>query len=174
MVILKKVVSIATSLLLVLVVALCVFLFAGKMNGGKTVLFGNEIMVVLSGSMSPTFQTGSIVGVKPIAYEQIKVGDIITFKDPEGRTITHRVRQITENGLITKGDANDAEDSAPATKDRIIGEVQFSVPLVGYLIEFVKSKVGMMVFLGGPGLYLIISQVWKLLRMIKEKEAPSN
>jgi signal peptidase len=172
--ILKKIVSIATSLLLVLVIALCAFLFIGKMNGGKTVLLGNEIMVVLSGSMSPTFNTGSIVGVGPISYEQIKQGDIITFKDPEGRTITHRVLEITENGLVTKGDANDAKDTALVTKDRVIGEVQFSVPLVGYLIEFVKSKVGMVVFLGVPGLYLIVSQIWKLLRMIKEKEAAAN
>jgi signal peptidase len=172
--ILKKVVSVATTLFLVLVIALCGFLFIGKMNGGKTSLFGNELMVVLSGSMAPTFNTGSIVAVKPIEFEQIKPGDIITFKDVDGRTVTHRVVEINNGELITKGDANDGKDSVPVSADRIIGQVQYSIPFVGYLVDFIKSKIGMLVFLGVPGLYLIVSQIWKLFKMIKEQEAPAN
>lgn len=174
MAILKKIVSVATSLLLVLVIALCGFLFIGKMNGGKTTLFGSEIMVVLSGSMAPTFNTGSIVAVKPIPFEQIKQGDIITFKDVDDRTVTHRVMEISEGKLITKGDANDGKDSTPVTKDRVIGQVQYSVPMLGYMVEFIKSKIGMLLFLGVPGLYLIVTQIWKLIRMMKEEEAPAN
>lgn len=174
MVLLKKVVSVATTLFLVLVIALTGFLFIGKINGGKTTLFGSEIMVVLSGSMAPTFNTGSIVAVKPVKFEEIKQGDIVTFKNEDDLTITHRVMEINDGKLITKGDANNGKDSMPVTADRVIGEVQYSVPLIGYLIEFVKSKVGMLVFLGIPGLYLIVSQIWKLFKMMKEAEAPAN
>ncbi|MDF2679298.1 MAG: family signal peptidase [Brevibacillus sp.] len=140
------------------------------MNGGKTQIFGNEIMVVLSGSMSPTFDTGSIVAVKQIPYSEIQKGDIVTFEDMEKRTVTHRVIDIVDGNLVTKGDANDGKDTDPVTADRVKGKVQYSVPYIGYFIEFVKSPTGMLVFLAVPGLYLMISQIWKLLRMIKQQD----
>ncbi|USG66293.1 signal peptidase I [Brevibacillus ruminantium] len=168
---LKKSISILTSLFLILVIVITGILFVGKISGGKTVLFGSQIMVVLSGSMSPAFDTGSIVAVKPVDFKDVKENDIITFKDPEGLTITHRVVEVGEGQLITKGDANDGKDTAPVTPDRLIGKVQYSVPWVGYFIEFAKSGLGMLIMLAVPGIYLIVSQVWKLLRMIKEEEA---
>lgn len=133
-------------------------------------LLGNQIMVVLSGSMSPTFDTGSIVAVGPANFTEIKPNDIITFKNPEGLTVTHRVVEVKEGELFTKGDANDGRDTAPVTPDRLIGKVQYYVPLIGYFIEFAKSGTGMLVLLGLPGVYLIVSQIWKLLKMIKEEE----
>lgn len=171
MMLLKKSISVLTSLFLIAVIAITGILFVGKVNGGKTVLFGSQIMVVLSGSMSPAFDTGSIVAVKPVAFHDVKVNDIITFKDPEGLTITHRVIEVGAGQLITKGDANDGKDTSPVTPDRLIGKVQYSVPLIGYFIEFARSGLGMLLMLAVPGVYLIVSQVWKLLRMIREEEA---
>jgi len=172
--VLKKGLSVVTTIFLVLVIALTAFLFIGKMNGGKTTLFGNEIMVVLSGSMAPTFNTGSIVAVKPTKFEEVKKGDVVTFKNEDNLTVTHRVMEITNGKLITKGDANNGNDSIPVTADRLIGQVQYSVPFVGYLIDFIQSKVGMLVFLGIPGIYLIVSQIWKLFKLMKEAEAQAN
>ncbi len=174
MAILKRVVSVATMLFLTLIIALCGFLFIGKLNGGKTTLFGNELMVVLSGSMAPTFNTGSIIGVKPVKFEDIKQGDIVTFKNEDDLIVTHRVVEIDGDKLITKGDANNAKDNMPVTADRLIGKVQIWVPMVGYLVDFIRSKVGMLIFLAVPGVYLIVSQIWKLFKMMKEAEAPAN
>lgn len=174
MAMLKRMLSLFTTIVLVLVIALTAFLFIGKMNGGKTTLLGNEIMVVLSGSMSPTFNTGSIVAVGHTPFEDIKVGDIVTFKNEDNLTVTHRVMELKDGKLITKGDANNGIDSVPVTADRLIGKVQYSVPLIGYLIDFIQSKVGMLVFLGIPGVYLIVSQIWKLFKLVKEAEAPAN
>jgi signal peptidase len=75
-----------------------------------------------------------------------------------------------DGNLVTKGDANDGKDTDPVTADRVKGKVQYSVPYIGYFIEFVKSPTGMLVFLAVPGLYLMISQIWKLLRMIKQQD----
>lgn len=178
MAVVKKIVSVLTTTLLILVILLSVFILAGKFNGGKTTLFGNELMVVLSGSMAPTFDTGSIVAIRPIPFDEINKGDIITFKDKDDLTVTHRVIDIVENkgkkALITKGDANDGKDGNPVMPDKVLGKVQYWVPLVGYLIEFVRSKAGMLLFLVVPGLYLIVSQIWKLMRMLKEQEASAN
>lgn len=170
MTIMKKIFSYLTTIVLALVIALCAFLYIGKLNGGKNTLFGNELMVVLSGSMSPTFDTGSIVAIKPIQFEAIQKGDIVTFKSLEDRIITHRVVDIVNGELITKGDANDGKDTDPVVKDRVIGKVQYFVPLIGYAIHFIQSKLGMLIFLAVPGLYLIISQIWKLYAMLKQQE----
>ncbi|HZG16630.1 MAG TPA: signal peptidase I [Candidatus Bathyarchaeia archaeon] len=178
MAVVKKIVSVLTTTFLVLVILLSVFIFAGKFNGGKTTLFGNELLVVLSGSMSPTFDTGSIVAIRPVPFEEIQKGDIVTFKDKDDLTVTHRVIDFVENKgqkqLVTKGDANDGKDGNPVPADKVLGEVQYWVPLVGYLIEFVRSKVGMLLFLVVPGLYIIVSQIWKLMGMIKQQEANTN
>ncbi|QRG68112.1 signal peptidase I [Brevibacillus choshinensis] len=171
MALLKKIISILTSTLLIVVIAITGFLLVGKMNDGKTMLFGNQLMVVLSGSMSPTFDTGSIVAVGPVDFKEVQTNDIITFKDPEGRTITHRVVEIKDDQLITKGDANDGKDTSPVTSDRFIGKVQYSIPYIGFFIEFAKSGTGMLFLLGIPGVYLIVSQVWKLLKMIKNEDS---
>lgn len=167
----KKILSILTTSFLVLVILFSAVALTGKLNGGKTTLFGSELLVVLSGSMSPTFDTGSIVAIKPISFSDIQKGDIITFKNTDGLIVTHRVQEITGNELVTKGDANNAKDNETVTADRVMGRVQYSVPLAGYAIDFIRSKVGLLLFLVIPGIYLIVSQIWKLFGMIKNQEA---
>ncbi len=41
-------------------------------------MLGYQMYTVLSGSMSPAIETGSIAVVKPVAPESIQVGDVIT------------------------------------------------------------------------------------------------
>lgn len=163
-----------SGLLIVLILFTLNMVITTKINGGKTTLLGNQLMVVLSGSMSPTFDTGSVVAVKPVRFEDIKKGDIITFKDVDGKTVTHRVLEKQNLNLITKGDANDSKDSQQVTSDRVIGIVNYSVPYFGYFVEFTKSKTGMLVFLIIPGVYLIISQFWGLFKLLTAEEVENS
>ena len=69
---------------------------------------GIEPFVVQSGSMSPEIETGSVSFInRREKYENIRVNDIIAFKTPNGNQVTHRVVSVTNNGLETKGDANE-------------------------------------------------------------------
>ena len=162
---------VSTAVLIAIILITLNLVISTKMDQGKTSLFGNQLMVVLSGSMSPTFNTGSVVAVKPVRFENIKKGDIITFKDVDGRTVTHRVLEKQIDKLITKGDANDAQDSSSVSSDRVVGKVNISVPYVGYFVEFSKSKSGMLLFLVIPGIYLVLSQLWKLFKILTTEEA---
>ena len=56
---------------------------------------------ILSGSMEPEINTGDLAIVKSIDAEDVKVGEIITFKY-EGKVVTHRVVEKNEEGFITK------------------------------------------------------------------------
>ncbi len=79
------------------------------------------MMIVLTDSMvgdkDDSFNGGDLIFVKTVKPEDVKVGDVISFFDPNGNgsTVTsHRVVEvINEDGKIsfkTKGDNNNTED----------------------------------------------------------------
>lgn len=80
------------------------------------VALGWRPVVLLSGSMSPTAPTGSLVVASPVDGERVLVGDVVTVTWPGATTpVTHRVVAIErgEDGAVlatTKGDANDEVD----------------------------------------------------------------
>ena len=76
-------------------------------------LFGYSIFQVKTGSMSGTIEIGDIVIVK--LTKEVEKNDIITYEQ-EQILITHRVIEKKDDNLITKGDANNAEDK-PITTD---------------------------------------------------------
>lgn len=109
---------------------------------------GIQPYVVESGSMEPEIKTGSVCFInKKSVYEDMHVGDIIAFELPGGKFATHRITQITENGFITKGDANGNVDSITTTKDNFIGKNLFSIPHTGFLIKKLQSKSGRIIFI---------------------------
>lgn len=134
-------------LLAILIVA-AALLFAADKSPDKS-LFGYRYYIVLTDSMVPEFASGDMVIVKRCGAESIAVGDIITFNPSSSGAayLTHRVTEKLENyegtGVTcfrTKGDANDAEDTFLIDESRLIGEVQFHVPRLGFIIRFVQLR----------------------------------
>ncbi len=75
---------------------------------------------ITSGSMWPALKRGDLVLIKGVsAKNEIKVGDIIVYRNQIGFTI-HRVVEMRESTVITKGDANNVSDS-PVGYDEIVG-----------------------------------------------------
>ena len=60
--------------------------------------------VVLSGSMEPVIPVGSVVIIDQ-SKTAVSARDIAAFSR-NGQTVTHRIIKETEDGFITKGDAN--------------------------------------------------------------------
>ena len=122
----QKVWNAVTTVLVILVVVLALLLVGVR-------LVGLRPMCVLSGSMEPTYHTGSLIYVKPCAPEDVQVGDPITFVLNEDLdVVTHRVVSIdAENQhFYTKGDANDAPDGAPVYFKNLIGRPVFTMPKI--------------------------------------------
>ena len=96
-------------------------------------------LTVLSGSMTGSYEIGDVVVVRPVDTDELGVGDVITFHriadDPT--LTTHRIEAITVGSegrrFVTRGDANNAADLSPVQPDQVVGEVWYSVPLVGYV-----------------------------------------
>lgn len=102
-------------------------------------LIGFRTYTVLSGSMEPEFYPGDMVITQHKDKADIKLNDIVTYRDNEGIIITHRIMEETEEGYITKGDNNNVEDADILTEDNIIGEVKFSIPKIGYIMDFLSK-----------------------------------
>ncbi|MCM0622081.1 signal peptidase I [Nocardioides bruguierae] len=105
---------------------------------GLPALFGAQPFTVLTGSMSPTVLPGSLVVVKPLPVEDVRVGDIVTYQVASDRpeVITHRVvaRAQGPDGrtwLQTQGDANATPDVEWVRPEQVRGRVWYSVPHLG-------------------------------------------
>lgn len=128
---------------------------------------GIKSFVVLSGSMEPTLPVGSVVYVqKSPSYTS---GDVISFTNEAGQTVTHRIVENSNEGFITKGDANDSPDQAIVTKSSVIGKSLFSIPYVGQIINFIRTPTGFVLFIIVPTVVFILSEFWAIKKEI-EKE----
>jgi len=94
------------------------------------------VVAVFSGSMEKTFFKGDMM----IVYgdKNIKVGDVIVFDSPEKKyyPIIHRVIAIKDNGVVTKGDHNDASDEGrwgAIPFESIHGKAFFKIPILGWV-----------------------------------------
>ena len=83
------------------------------------VILDMDPYVVVSGSMEPALPVGSVCIVDCQQRSPDK-GDIISYKAGEG-IVTHRVIEVTEDGYVTKGDANDTKDPGIVKEKQIFG-----------------------------------------------------
>lgn len=123
-------------------------------------------LVVMSGSMEPKIHVGSVAIVK--SSEDVRIGDVITFKDPRDpkNLITHRVVEDKEGIFKTKGDANNASDNWEISKKDIVGKFLFSVPYLGYTVNFAKSQKGFIFLVIIPATIIIYAEALNLKKEI--------
>ncbi len=140
---------------------------------------GFRAFTVMSGSMEPAINTGSLVIAKRIFPSELKVNDIITFVRPSKNReyITHRVAQVSGSKqltiLKTKGDHNSSSDPWVLAGGAVVGKVELTVPYLGYLLSFGKTKAGIAFLILFPAfiiIYLEISNILKLLKANKSRE----
>lgn len=110
-------------------------------------MFGYKPAIVLSGSMEPTIETGSIVLIDKNDTEDIAKGDIIAF-NVDNTFITHRVTKIDDEGIHTKGDGNQTADLWVLQQDDVVGKTAYWIPKAGYIASWLTSKKGMIIVVG--------------------------
>lgn len=153
----KKIWNVITSILVALVVLVAVALVGVR-------LIGWQVFTVLSGSMEPTYHTGSVIYVKTVDPFTIEEGQVITFMMDENTVATHRVVGIVPDEddptvirFRTKGDANNAEDGTLVHYKNVIGTPVFTIPGLGYLVSYIQQP---------PGLYVAITAVAVLVLLL--------
>ena len=127
-------------------------------------LIGLQPYAVLSGSMYPAYDVGSLIYVKAVDYKQLKPGDPITYMVSDDTVVTHRIVEVVPEDtepytlwFVTKGDANATEDGAPVHYRNVIGKPVFSIPYLGYVSHYIQSPPGLYVALGGCAVLLVLA-----------------
>lgn len=138
---------------------------------------GTTPMVVMTDSMHPVIKSGDLIIVHPAKAEELAVGDVITFFDPDSNgssVVTHRIAKIeTKKGELyftTKGDANNIEDKTPVPASKLIGKYtgqRFAG--LGSFVMFMQSTTGFIVCVICPLVLLIGYDI--LRRKLYEKKA---
>lgn len=133
--------------------------------------------VIVSGSMEPTISVRDAIVIKRYDDENLKIGDIVTYRSEDpyfyGIMVTHRIVDIkTENGervYVTKGDHNATRDRMAVSKDQIYGKVIMVIPKIGYIQTFLATSYGWIIAVVIPCLGIIIADVMKLIKNIKNQ-----
>ena len=90
--------------------------------------------VVVSGSMAPRLAPGDVVLTRELPVQQLQPGQVLLFPDPErpDRLLLHRLVSFDAEGdLVTRGDANQSNDSTHVPADSVIGQAQLRIPYIG-------------------------------------------
>lgn len=116
-------------------------------------VFGFRSQMILSGSMAPTIQAGSLVIIQQLLPHQYLVGDVVTFRVPgkEKTFVTHRIITMNRNpsGVLlisTRGDANTNGDSWSINAGLVQGKVMVVLPKIGYLLQGIRTYIGFLLF----------------------------
>lgn len=141
-------------------------------------VWGGRSMVVQSGSMTPVIRTGDVIVVDPVSPAEAEVGEIVTFKDPEGsgRLLVHRVRAIVPEGeqlaFTTQGDANTNQERWKIPRDGTIGTVAYRIPALGFAVSWIGTPAGRIGLIIVPALVLAISLLVRIWRPRIGEEDP--
>lgn len=88
----------------------------------------SQWIVVAGGSMRPALAVGDIVLVREVPAQDIRAGDVITFRDEGGLFVTHRVIGHEDGDFVTQGDANETPDRLPVQPEHVVGRIDGTLP----------------------------------------------
>ena len=116
---------------------------------------GFRTFTVMSGSMEPDYPVGSMIYVRPVNYQDLKVGDVISYVANDDKTIvTHRIvdievdeKDVSVWRFKTKGDANATADAKLVHYKNVLGTPMMTIPLIGYVAHNIQQP---------PGIYITL------------------
>lgn len=152
----KKIWNLVTTIIVVIAILLAIA-FVGVR------LVGLQVFTVLSGSMEPTYHTGSLIYVRDVDYRNLQTGDVITFMLDENTIATHRIVGVVPDeedpSVIryrTKGDANAAEDGSLVHYKNVVGTPVFTIPYLGYVASYIQNPPGTYVAISAGAILLLL------------------
>ena len=137
-------------------------------------LLGYSSVVVYGGSMADSVPVGSIAVTETVRPEDVSVGDVIVFHPPTTLTnlstnplpLMHRVVSVREEEgqrvFQTKGDANPTPDPTEVALQGTGSRVVYTVPYIGYLVNFAGTRLGWVLLLMLPATYLGITTLRRI------------
>lgn len=132
---------------------------------------GAKGFAVQSDSMAPHFKRGDAVFVRPVAFEKLAVGDIISAHFPDGSGVfTHRITAVDadKREVCTRGDHTLSDDPSTTKASDIIGKLWFTVPYGGYLSIALENRTLIYICLGAA-IVLVMVRIVLTARKTKSR-----
>jgi signal peptidase len=135
-------------------------------------LMGLQRYAIAGGSMTGTYNLGSMVFDEVVPVADLRVGDVITYLPPADSNIdnlvTHRIVSIDGEKYRTKGDANPDVDPwtfrlTSSTQPRVVA----SVPYVGWVLLGLQSRHLRMLAIGLPAALIALLSLVQLVRGLR-------
>ncbi len=169
---LAKTLSVFVNLFLIAATLFCFYIVVQGVMGDYIDFWGYRFFYVVTGSMEPTIETGSLIIVKKVDPETLEEGDIIAYisRDPVlyGMVNTHRIVRVDEGGqrgvreFTTKGDANNEVDNLRVASEDIQGKVvkySNSAKWLSVFLAFLNTKAGFFVMVLVPVMLFTVLSV---------------
>ncbi len=140
----------------------------------SSIVPGYEVRIVQSGSMEPAISTGSVVVIQK--KDSYLVGQVVTFGEQTQNSIptTHRIisTEVQDGKLVylTKGDANEEVDVDQVALSDIRGVVLFTIPALGFLLDFARQPAGFALLIGLPAALIIFEEISKIVAAVREEK----
>lgn len=169
--VIKRLVSILITILLFVILSFNIFNYISinVLNIELPDINGYSLLEVVSGSMEPKISKGDMI-VIDTKIKKYKEKDIVTFKDSNGSFVTHRILEINDDEVITKGDANNTIDD-PINLDDIVGKYIFQIDGLGAITKSIKTPFSLvMIFIIGVLLCILVSTDSKGNAILTEEE----
>ena len=145
-------------------------------------LWGWQRYAIVSGSMTGTYDQGSLVLAEVVPVADLRVGDVITYEPPAGagpeHLITHRIAWMGRDGagrrvFRTQGDANPVADpwtfrlSQPSQ-----ARVRYGIPYAGHALAALGRRDVRTAVVTLPALLLVVlslAGLWRRLGVEAER-----
>jgi signal peptidase I len=141
-------------------------------------LWGWQRYAIVSGSMTGTYDRGTLVLDEVVPSSELRVGDVITYRPPAGagpdHLITHRIAWIGRDGsgqtsYRTKGDANQAADPWTFRLGATQARVKAGIPHAGTVLTALSGRRGRMIAIALPALLIAAVSLVRLWRALGDE-----
>lgn len=115
--------------LVTLIVGFIIFCGLWRIDGGRW----ERVETPSMGEVAPV---GTLLWVKPVPYQSLRVGDFITFTPPgyHGTTFSHRIYAVNPDGTVTTKGVIPGPDPWRLTPHDVVGKVKMVWWGVGWLV----------------------------------------
>ena len=167
----SKFLKIASYCIFGLIICLSVFVMVLRFLGETPSVFGYCFYYVLTESMEPEIDSGEMILGKRTDPEQLQVGDVVTYLGDtgslHGKVITHKIVEIEDDIITTKGVANDIPDP-PIHSSQVLSKYVMTIPFAGKIFSVINSKFGFIFLIVTPLVLLIVNEVSIIIKAVKE------
>lgn len=156
------------------------------MNLRDTIAYGVIIFVIASAtffhltparflcghgvSMEPLIHDGDAIVIFPTSGNEIRRGDVITFKTEPGYLITHQVVGFENGRIITHGINLPEGDVERVSYSQVVGEHVLTIPKAGVILQYVDSLPGFVLLILVPAALIIFNEARKIRREIRKRK----